>query len=266
MDWALFLYSFFYSSALKSIIRVNPKYKLFLPQIQRLDEIFEQSGKTIYKGRNEIKVMTWGDPLVNVKRYCVPNILNRVVYTFLRKPKAVRAYLYAQILREKGINTPEPIAYKLNQGFMNLGISYLVTKQIPNQRMMYEFGDGGITGREHIIIALGKFAAKMHEAECLHLDFSPGNILFEELEGGEVRFTLVDVNRMRFGPVSVRQGCASFARLWGEEDFRGLLAESYASARGIRDVSQVMRWIDKYHHKFWSRRPHWSESKTHVVE
>lgn len=251
---------------MKSFVRVNPKYEYILPQIQRLDEIFEHSGQTIYKGRNEVKVMTWEGMLVNVKRYCVPNYINRIVYQTLRKPKAVRAYLYAEELKSRGINTPEPLGYKLNQGPMHLGISYLVTKHIPSQRMMYEFGDGEIEGKEHIIIALGKFAARMHEAECLHLDFSPGNILFEEQESGEVKFTLVDINRMRFGPVSIRQGCAGFARLWGGDDFMNLLGDTYASARGMKDTAKVRQWVEKYHKRFWSRRPHWSVSKTHVVE
>lgn len=223
--------------------------------------MFDECGTTIYRDRNEVKVMNWNGLLVNVKKYAIPNIVNRFVYTSFRKPKAVRAYEYAFLLQEKGINTPEPIGYVLEKGLFDLKHSFLITIHIPSQRRMYEFGEGGVEGREEIIKGLGKFAADIHEAGVLHLDFSPGNILFELDHRGVPTFTLVDINRMVFREVSMKRGCASFARLWGDEDFRNMLAESYAHARGEKDIESAKKWIHQYHQIFWRSRAPWVVKK-----
>jgi glycosyltransferase involved in cell wall biosynthesis len=116
---------------------------------------------------------------------------------------------------------------------------------------MYEFGKGGINGREHIVDALARFTARLHEAGVYHKDYSPGNILFDETpDSGEVKFCIVDINRMRFAPVSVRKGCANFARLWGQKDMFCLLASAYAKARNA-DGEDCIRWILHYRDKFW---------------
>lgn len=46
--------------------------------------------------------------------------------------------------------------------------------------------------------------AELHEAEVYHADFSPGNVLYDRTEEG-VRFSLIDINRMYFGPVSLNE-------------------------------------------------------------
>ena len=71
--------------------------------------------------------------------------------------------------------------------------------------------------------------AELHEAEVYHADFSPGNVLYDRTEEG-VRFSLIDINRMYFGPVSLKRGCANFSRLWGREAAFHLMAETYARA------------------------------------
>lgn len=258
MDWALFLFVQLVSTfKLKTVIKINPKFESFLPYFKQLDEVFEQSGTTIYKDRNEVKVMEWNGCLINVKKYTIPNVINRVVYTTLRKPKAVRAYHYANILKENGISTPEPIGYRFEKEGIILGYSYLVTIHLPSQKMLYEFGEGGVEGREDIVRGVGAFAGKLHEAGILHLDFSPGNVLYDRVDSGEIKFNLVDINRLSFGQVSIRKGCASFARLWGGKEFLDLLSESYAKARGERNVEMVRAWIHKYHRRYWSHRSPW---------
>ena len=70
------------------------------------NEKMKEEGKTIYKARNEIKVFEVDGVELNVKRYRVPLLINRVIYRFFRQPKAVRAYEYALRLVAKGFETP----------------------------------------------------------------------------------------------------------------------------------------------------------------
>ncbi|MCS2332128.1 hypothetical protein NXW93_13990 [Parabacteroides distasonis] len=81
---------------------INPAYGRFEDFVRRVPRIFSEEGKTIYKARNEIKVFEVDGVELNVKRYRVPLLINRVIYRFFRQPKAVRAYEYALRLVAQG--------------------------------------------------------------------------------------------------------------------------------------------------------------------
>ena len=227
----------------------DPKLRKWIAEV---NERFASEGETIYKARNEIKVMEGPKgELLNVKRYKVPFFPNNYIYAALRDPKALRAFRNAQGLKELGICTPEPLGVVLYKDWRGLRQSYLVTRQIEFRRNMYEFGEGrGLEGRDEIVRAFGRFSAYLHDRGVLHLDYSPGNILFDEVNEGEYRFCLVDVNRMKFGEVSMEEGGRNFRRLWGGEPFFRILAEEYA---GVRGFDQTETWNRIYHHRhqFW---------------
>jgi hypothetical protein len=44
----------------------------------------------------------------------VPHLINKIVYKKFRKSKARRSYEYATLLLDKGIGTPQPIAFLEN--------------------------------------------------------------------------------------------------------------------------------------------------------
>lgn len=221
--------------------------------VEAIPMTFFSSGEVIYNARNQIRVIEGPDgQSYVVKRYRQPAFLNRVVYTFFRAPKAVRAYRNAQILLERGISTPQPIAYLLC-GSQLIQESYLVTYKAPQSAMLYKWGDGVTQGREETIRAFGRFTGKMHEAGILHLDYSPGNILYDNHN----RFTVVDINRLRLGEVSLPTGCANLARLWGGKAMYRLIAEGYAQARNA-DIEQCYQLMFKAHQRYWQHRklPH----------
>ena len=68
----------------------------------------------------------------------------------------------------------------------------------------------------------------------------------------EYHFSLVDINRMHFGEVDIKKGCANFARLWGQTPFFILLGKEYARSRGM-DEEECVRLILHYRKKFWNR-------------
>lgn len=209
------------------------------------------AGRVIHSGRNTIKVFDTPAGSVNVKSYRRPSLFNRVVYTLLRKPKGERAFIYPGKMKAAGVPTPAPLAYVEERRHGLMAGSWLATVQSPLTRRMYELGDRDMTDPSHrsLIEAFARFAARMHEAGVLHLDFSPGNILFD-LVDGEWRFELVDVNRMKFGRVSVAAGCRNMARLWGQPEMFRLIARSYAAARGA-DADECLRLIHVAREKFW---------------
>lgn len=233
---------------------LNHKYEHLREWLEQLPEQFEQLGEVIYDKRNQLRVITAPDgTLVNAKRYCVPHAVNRVVYSLgIRQPKGRRAFLYPTRLLERGIDTPEPIAYiEQRNGIGLLQESYFVSIQSPLRHTLYEFGDAKEGAYEEMAQELGRFTAMMHDHEVLHLDYSPGNILWDKDDEG-YHFTVVDINRMHFGKVDIKDGCAALRRLWGPKRFIELIARHYAQARCFNE-EEAVRLTMEARTAFWTR-------------
>lgn len=234
-------------------ILINPKYGGLRDYLLQLPARMDSEGTYIYGGRrNLIKSFTAPDGTVlNVKRYHTPHGPNRLIYSLgLRQPKGLRAFRYPTLLASRGIGTPEAVAYMEERRGGLLGESYFVSVQCPYRHLLYEVS--GYTPAQYgpLATALAQFTAHMHDQGVLHLDFSPGNILWDRRDDGAYCFSIVDINRMRFGQVSMRAGCNSFRRLWGPKAFFSVLAREYGSHRGF-PPDECERLTLAYRRKFW---------------
>ena len=239
-------------------IVIHPDFNHLQAFIQQIPSIFLSEGAYLHDGRNKIKIFEFAGLRLNVKRYRIPLFINRLVYVYLRHPKALRAYEYARRLQSMQIPTPTPIAYILEKQGGLLGFSYFISLQVDYPRRFYEFGSARLTPSEQeILTAFGIFTARLHEQGVYHQDYSPGNILFEQ-KNGQTDFCLVDINRMEFGPVSFRKGCANFARLWGSPQMFRIIARAYARSRHFEEEAtcrEVLKQREKYWRKVIRKRP-----------
>lgn len=240
-------------------IVVNPTYEHLRDFIEEIPETFEKKGRVIYSGRNLIKVMVANGMEINVKRYGVPALANRIIYSFFRIPKGRRAFVYPQMLIKKGFETPVPIAYIEKRRCGLISHSYFVSMQSPYQRDFYEFGNADVEQCKDVVIAFARYTADLHQSGIMHRDYSPGNILFDQIDG-KYHFMLVDINRMSFGKISVDMGCANFARLWGQKAFFELLAKEYAQVRQA-DQKHCVERVLSCRKKFWTYF-----AKKHVIK
>lgn len=239
-------------------IILNPVYESLRGYLMNIADHFE-SGTEIHRGRNSIRTCQINGITLNIKRYGVPAFPNRVVYTFLRSPKGLRAFQYPQELIARGFESPEPVAYIEERRMGLISTSYFVSLQCPYTRRFYEFGNADINHCSDVITAFARFTARLHAAGIMHLDYSPGNILFDRIDG-QWHFSLVDTNRMAFKPICIECGCANFARLWGQPPLFRLLAQEYAKARG-GDPVRCEQWVMQARKKFWKRF-----SKRHIIK
>ena len=99
--------------------------------------------------------------------------------------------------------------------------------------------------QEEILRAIARTTAALHEHGILHKDYSAGNILFAEKPEG-VSVEIIDLNRMRFGKVSLEEGCKNFERLPGTDEMFAVLADEYAKSRGF-DKEKCLQLIEKAH-------------------
>lgn len=235
-------------------ITLSPRYEHLRAFIASLPSAIVDSGETVHNGRNLIKTFTAPDGTrLNVKRYHRPSLINAIVYsTGIRQPKGRRAYDYPPLLLAKGIETPEAVAYIEERHGGLLGFSYFVSVQCTYPNRFYEIPDDPAELYIPLAEAFARFTARMHEARMLHRDYSPGNILWQRSDDGTFHFSIVDINRMFFGEVSLRRGCANFARLWGPKPFFEHIARVYAQERHF-DTTECLNVIMAERRRFWTK-------------
>ncbi len=234
---------------MKTKIIINPKYRHLEEFISNLPFNFDTQGEILFGGRNVVKDISVGNLRLNVKSFKIPHIINQFVYDNFRVSKARRSFEYANILLEKRINTPDPVAYLECKRGVRFSQSYYISIQEDFDGLMREFNSGELAGRESLLSQFAQFTADMHNKKVLHLDYSPGNILYKK-ENRTYDFYLVDLNRMYFGDISMDMGCECFRRLWGNEEMIKFIASEYAKARHF-DQDKCIELTLLYHKKFW---------------
>jgi serine/threonine protein kinase len=231
-------------------IVINPKYQYMKDFLSEIPNFFEREGVVIYDQRNLLKVFTIGNIDVVVKRFRIPILLNRIVYTFLRSSKAVRSFKYASILLERGIETPDPIAFIEEKSVGLLRFSYYIcvyekdSVHIRKQMLGEGIDDNFIEG-------LAAFIAKLHDKGVLFLDLSPGNILYRK-EGNNQHFLLVDINRLRFREVvTIKNRYRNVVRISGSPVIVTSLAKEYAKLKSLNEKEtidgMIQACIDHYY-------------------
>ena len=226
---------------------INKIYRIFHPRVVFVNEVYadfssfikvlpiyfkNDEGRVIYKGRNELREFRYKGMDLVVKSFHKPNLINRIVYGWLRSSKAQRSYEYAEMLLLSGIGTPQPVGYYTERSGLLFTHSYYVSLKSECPYTYYDLVKTDFPGQEQILRAIARTTAAMHERGYLHKDYSRGNILFKETDGG-VKVEIIDLNRIRFRKVGIEEGCRNFERLPGTQEMFAVLSEEYAKARGF---------------------------------
>lgn len=247
-------------------IIINPKYEHLQEQIKHIPELFEQRGEVVYDGRNVLKRASVGDIDVVVKSFKKPHVVNRIVYSFFRKSKADRSYIYSTEINNHGFHSPEPIAMIEQYRFKLLTNSYYVCRYDDGQTVRCLM-DGVVAGNEDKLKAFARYTADLHRAGILHLDYSPGNILIHSVDEG-YSFSLVDVNRLRLlRVIDCDTVCRNMCRLCVSREVLAYIMAEYATFRGW-DVESTVKLSLYYTNQFFKgyvfRRAARKETTRHI--
>ncbi len=208
---------------------IAPEFRELESWISRLPSDFLTSGETIFKSRNEVKVFTVGNYLLNVKAFKIPNLINRFAYVYFRGSKAARSYRYARKFLSLGIATPKAIGYVdcIENGLLRE--SYYISIHYKNEFTLREVLNYQVSDHDAILRQWVRFTYEnLHLNNIFHLDYSPGNTLICR-KGDEYEFQIVDLNRMRFEPIGFERGLFNFRQLDTDRQTLELLAIEYAS-------------------------------------
>lgn len=179
---------------------IHPSFQDKLNNLERFVLNFEDKGSYFINGtRNKIKLFDMDGIIINVKSFKKPHFINKIVYKYFRKSKARRSYEYATTLLEKGIGTPQPIAFFEKFNLIGLQESYYASEHLEVDltfRELVEISD--YPDYENILRQFTRFSFDLHEKGIEFKDHSPGNTLIKKKTDNQYQFFLVDLNRMEF--------------------------------------------------------------------
>ncbi len=213
------------------------------------------------RNRNSLKLFKLGDQTINVKSFKKPNLINSFIYRFFRESKAQRSFNYAHKLLDKGIGTPQPIAYFEERTSLGFTHSYYVSEHLHYDLTYRELvRNSKYFGDEQLLVAFGKFTYDLHSQGIQFLDHSVGNTLII-IENEKYHFYLVDLNRMKFGTMDFDTRMKNFERLSKYESHIRYMARGYvqASREDEEKVFQAMhKFVTAFQEKFY-RKKRWKK-------
>lgn len=210
-------------------IVINSKYRFLEGFIKSIPHDWNNIGETIYKKRNEIKVVSVCGMKVNIKAYKIPHLINKIAYVTLRPSKAKRTYYYAHKLQNMSVETPEPIAYVncFKRGVLRRSF-FISLHLFDYPYTVRDVINKEIENKELLLRQFTRFTYfSLLRNGVHHLDYSRGNILIKN-DGRMHQFSIVDINRMRFEKMTNKERLGIFSKLWAEKEELEIIGDEYA--------------------------------------
>jgi len=202
--------------------------------------------------RNKIKLFELEGKTINVKSFKIPHLVNKIAYKYFRKSKARRSFEYATTLLEKGIGTPQPIAYFENFDAVGLKESYYVSEHLQcdlTYRELVEIPD--FPDHEKILRQFTQFSFKLHEKGIEFLDHSPGNTLIKKNAEGNYDFFLVDLNRMNFhDSMDFESRMKNLSHLTPKKEMIAVMSNEYSKLYSAQTKAEIFEKLWFYTNDF----------------
>ena len=195
-------------------IIIHPDYQSYKDFLQAIPNHQYEVEKVYCKRRNTVEKVRWNNVDFVVKRYRVPVLINRLVYTFFRKSKAQRSYENAQKLLRIGISTATPVGYIIQKKNGLLHTVWFISLCLPAYTLYeYHLTVQEPDKLERLWKGLSDFMLNAHLHKYYFLDNNGGNILVQEKTDG-LHFSIIDINRIEQGRIpSLYKSMKSFDQL-----------------------------------------------------
>ena len=209
-------------------LHIADNYRALDTEINEIERHFSSGKVTLHNQRNVIKQFELANRAVVVKSFKQPNAIQGWIYAKWRPSKARRSFEHAVRLEQLDVNTHTPIAYSETRHRGRLTNSYFFSERIEHD---FTIRDELLKDAEFdplLLAAFVDFSFDLHEKQVLHLDHSPGNTLVKKTADG-YRFSIIDINRMQFRPLTLHQRMTNFCRLSNHVDVLRFIANHYAT-------------------------------------
>jgi tRNA A-37 threonylcarbamoyl transferase component Bud32 len=118
--------------------------------------------------------------------------------------------------------------------------------------MEYVFENKQLINRDQLLKEFTFFTHNLHENGIMFLDHSTSNTLIKKNNNG-YKFYLIDLNRMRFKSLTLKERLKNFKRLKMNDEVLKKVSEYYADLIKI-DKQLIFKSIKKYSENFENNR------------
>jgi serine/threonine protein kinase len=217
-----------------NVVTVREEFSSLKDFTSSLPSTFDRRGVVMHNGRNVIKKIDTPQGSFVVKNFKGMYLFNRLAYSFFRKSKAARSYVFSRILNEKGVVTPPHVGWIDCYTLGLLKSSYFISVYYPYMTLgdtlqYYSVYDPNY--KSLLLKDLARYIKRLHSSDIYHQDLSVGNILvIRKLKGYD--FALVDLNRVKFQKVNFSDALRNLTTLRLDRSDLDELISEYAMLCG----------------------------------
>ena len=240
---------------------VDKSFQHLSDEISRLPQrLKDGEGEVVYDSRNRVvRFIIDGQPMM-VKRFKRVNAVQQVVYTFFRKTKAERAFLFAQEFLRRGIATPQPVAYMEERQHGLFTTGYFVSLEVSGTETSLLLREVQHYPRD-LAEAVARHVLLMHSRGILHGDLNLSNFLLlasspssSSSSSSPSSFSMIDTNRSHFtnGMPAPAECLQNMVRLTHRRDLYEDLVRRYARLRGWNPdetASQALQLLERFENR-----------------
>tara|TARA_S200000501_G_scaffold130499_1_gene123344 strand:- start:49 stop:813 length:765 start_codon:yes stop_codon:yes gene_type:complete len=240
---------------------ISPKYSFLKEAILDVKKNFRSTGESIKSGRNHLKIIDLDDKKFVVKSFKKSTALKSYTYGNIFPSKAKRSFDYANILLSKGIHTPEPVGYIEHYTGLQFQESFYISEYYSSDYdlsvLFTERGDNKTPFKdsETLWTAFMKFTLELHHQGIDHLDYTRRNVLITK-QDSKYSFSLVDLNRIDFKSLSLRDRMKSLSRITSDSDLVKMIAKYY-SAVSDYDYDKclhLLQYFVRQNQRYWDTK------------
>jgi len=240
---------------------INPKYSSLKEAILDIKKNFRSTGESIKSGRNHLKIIDLDDKKFVVKSFQKPTAIKSYTYGNIFPSKAKRSFDYANILLSKEIHTPEPVAYIEHYNGLQFQESFYISEYYPyDYDLSVLFTERGYNktpfkDSESLWTAFIKFTLELHHKGIDHLDYTRRNVLIAQ-QGSEFSFSIVDLNRIDFKSLSLRDRMKSLSRITSDSNLVKMIAKYYSESSDYDydKCLHLLQYFVRENQKYWDRK------------
>lgn len=204
----------------------------------------------LHNARNKIyRCAALGGDVI-IKRFGAGNPVKRLAARFTTG-KAMRSFHAARHLLELGFHTPEPLAAIECRDGRILVEAWYVCRILDTTLSVRDLvRDPSIADRISRITQFGAFVARLHAAGVLHRDLTAGNVMVRQVADGSWEHHLIDLNRVRFGPLGTAEAATNLLLpgFRSEADVAALL-DGYQATPALRRMYGL---LNGWHSTRWA--------------
>ncbi|HLN73654.1 MAG TPA: lipopolysaccharide kinase InaA family protein [Prolixibacteraceae bacterium] len=219
---------------MKTELFIHPSFSNLREFIHQIPGNFSSMGEEVYNGRNDVRFVNVNGVVLAIKYFKRITLANRYIFATVRKSKARRAYDHAELLIQKGITSPQSVAYINCYRYGMLYQSFYVSLHT-NYRPFMEILQLPISYAEPALKAFARFIYGVHKAGIFHKDLTIRNLLYL-YNDHRYDFSLIDTNRMSFHTYSFKKGMNNLSRLALPVETIGIIAAEYARQAQVSEI------------------------------